>query len=89
MKNIRIAAFLSALLLVFISCSASGDLPGRLIPDAPGEGVGRVLAAASDLSDDLSDLTGEQGAEGSDTVTVTGDIPEGSLAPFGAIRWRI
>ncbi|MBR5680617.1 MAG: class I SAM-dependent RNA methyltransferase, partial [Clostridia bacterium] len=89
MKNIRIAAFLSALLLAFISCSASGDPPGKLIPDVPGEGVGRVPVSASDPLEDLSDPAGEQGAEDSDTVTVTGDIPEGSLAPFGAIRWRI
>ena len=87
MRHRNLTAFLlSLLLLVIASCSAE-ETPGGLISDAPAEngGVGRAFDTAAEES--------PEDAPDEDPVFVAGGeaggVPEGSLAPFGAIRWWI
>ena len=87
MRHRNLTAFLlSLLLLVIASCSAE-ETPGGLISDAPAEngGVGRAFDTAAEES--------PEDAPDEDPVPVAGGeaggVPEGSLAPFGAIRWWI
>ena len=85
MRKAALSLCFAVWLLILASCSSA--LPsGGLISDVPAEngGIGRSYDMEEESPEDALDEDPVPVAGG-----VAGGVPEGSLAPFGAIRWWI